>query len=293
MDMVLLKTFLEVVANNSFAGAAEKLFVSQSAVSLRVKALEEHLGRTVFLRSKTGITLTPAGHQLVRYAQSLLQTWEEARQQVAVPEQFSDVLVVAGEYGLWNRLLLRWLPRVADALPDIAFRAEVARHDRIIRQMVEGTVDMGVMYKPQLRPGLEVEALFDDNLVLVATNELAQASDPDYIYIDWGEEFTVFHTNHFPDNPHPRMTFSLGQVTLNYLLNNGGSAYMPKRLVQPFVDVGKLQIIHDMPVFQNTVHVVWRNHTKAELVEQSLDSLREVVQQTINDELPPPFWVTP
>ena len=97
MDITLVRTFLEVIASDSFAKAADRLFISQSAVSLRIKSLEEQLGRKVFIRSKAGITLTPAGTQFIRYANSFLQVWEEAKQQVAVPEGFSDVLVIAGE----------------------------------------------------------------------------------------------------------------------------------------------------------------------------------------------------
>ena len=124
MDITLIKTFLEVIAAGNFVNASERLYVSQSAVSLRIKSLEEQLGRPLFLRSKSGITLTPAGEQFVRYAQTFLQVWEEAKQQVAVPQGYKDVLVIAGEYGLWNRLLIRWLPLMAEHMPDVAFRAE-------------------------------------------------------------------------------------------------------------------------------------------------------------------------
>ncbi len=291
MDTVLAKTFLEVVASDSFADAAKRLFVSQSAVSLRIKSLEEQLGRKVFLRSKTGITLTPAGRQFQRYAQSFLQIWEEAKQQVAVPEGYKDVLVIAGEYSLWNRLLVRWLPLMANTLPDIAFRAEVARSDRITRQMTEGTVDMAVMYTPQMRPGLCVEALFEDSLVMVSTDENTRGMDQGYVFMDWGEEFTAFHTGIFPDHQHPRMTFSIGPVTVNYLLNVGGTAYMPKRLVEPLIASGKMYLVPEMPAFVFPVHVVWRDRIKPALIDEALMHLRETAKRSLAGQLPAPFWI--
>ncbi|WP_417317802.1 LysR family transcriptional regulator [Emcibacter sp.] len=290
MDITLVKTFLEVVASDSFAAAADKLYVSQSAVSLRVKSLEEQLGRKVFVRSKTGIKLTPAGHQFQRYAQSILQVWEEAKQQVAVPEGYRDVLVIAGEYSLWNRLLIRWLPLMADHMPDIAFRAEVARPDRITRQMIEGIVDMAVMYTPQVRPGINVETLFEDTMVFVTTDPLTTEIDDKYVFVDWGEEFTAFHATQFPDYHHPRMTFNLGPITLNYLLNIGGSAFLPKRLVDPFADDGLLFFVPDMPEFPFPVHVAWRDQIKPKIVEQAIIHLKDIVDQTLNNELPAPFW---
>ncbi len=291
MDITLIKTFLEVAASSSFAAASEKLFVSQSAVSLRIKSLEENLGRKVFLRSKTGIVLTPAGRQFMRYAQSILQVWEEAKQQVAVPEGFRDILVIAGEYGLWNRLLIRWLPIMAKQLPDIAFKAGVARYDRITRQMVDGTVDIAVMHTPQIRPNITVEPLFEDSMVMVSAHRDIDEIDGDYIYVDWGEEFAAFHITQFPNYQHPRMTFDLGPITLNYLLNNGGSAYMPRRLIEPFLDDSKLFLVKHMPEFTLPVHVAWRDQVKTELVDKAICSLREIVEKSLRNKLPSPFWM--
>lgn len=290
MDTAVVKTFLEVVACDSFAGAAERLYLSQSAVSLRIKSLEEQLGQQVFVRSKRGIRLTPAGRQFERYAQSFLQVWEEAKQQVAVPQRYNDILVIAGEYDLWQRLLLRWLPVMAEAMPMIAFRAEVAHHYRLTRQIVEGTTDIAVMYTPQVRPGLVVEKLFEDQLVLVSTDSKAKGIDESYVYVDWGEEFFVFHTGTYPDDDHPRISFTIAPVALNYLLNVGGCAYLPKRMVDPFLDQKKLFLVEDRPSFKLMVHVAWRNSAKQLLIKEALTYLRGIARQSLANELPPPFW---
>ncbi len=291
IDTTLVRTFLEVVACDSFAGAATRLFVSQSAVSLRIKSLETQLGRQVFKRSKTGITLTPAGHQFMRYANSFLQVWEEAKQQVAVPEKYEDVLVVAGEDGMWNRFLIRWLPQLAVHLPTIAFRAEVGRSDRLTRQMMEGTIDLAVMYSPSLRPGITVEPLFEDVMVMVSTNAETTGVNEHYIYVDWGEAFNVFHKELFPDADHSRMTFRLGSVTLNYLLNNSGSAFMPLRLVEPYVRAKKLFLVEEMPRFHLPVHIAWRNDIEQEVLTVAIAQLRIVLRQLNNNELPVPIWL--
>ena len=61
MDITLIRTFLEVAATGSFVNASERLFVTQSAVSLRVQRLEDSLGKPLFVRSKAGAELTAAG----------------------------------------------------------------------------------------------------------------------------------------------------------------------------------------------------------------------------------------
>jgi DNA-binding transcriptional LysR family regulator len=73
MDIQLAKTFLEVVASGSFVAAAKRLYVTQSAVSMRVKTLEDQIGRTLFERSKHGAELTHAGEQFHRYAISMMR----------------------------------------------------------------------------------------------------------------------------------------------------------------------------------------------------------------------------
>ena len=61
MDITLARTFLAIVSAGSFARAAERLHVTQTAVSARVQALEAEIGRRLFVRNKAGAHLTPAG----------------------------------------------------------------------------------------------------------------------------------------------------------------------------------------------------------------------------------------
>src|SRR3954462_4296726 len=90
MDIGLARTFLEVSASGSFIAAAERMHLTQTAVSARIRALEEQLGRRLFVRNKAGARLTPAGERFVRHATTLIQVWERARHQVALPPGRED-----------------------------------------------------------------------------------------------------------------------------------------------------------------------------------------------------------
>src|SRR5437868_7060920 len=76
MDLTLAQTFLEIVQTRSFLRAAEQLHVTPTSVSARVRTLEELLGRALFVRNKSGATLTAAGEQFLPHATSLVQVWE-------------------------------------------------------------------------------------------------------------------------------------------------------------------------------------------------------------------------
>jgi len=84
MDTELARTFLVVVATGSFVDAAQRLHVTQSTVSTRIQRLEEILGAELFVRNKSGTTLTSAGRQFQRHAALLTRTVELARQEIGI-----------------------------------------------------------------------------------------------------------------------------------------------------------------------------------------------------------------
>src|SRR3546814_499978 len=166
MDIELARTFVEIVSTGSFIKAADRLHVAQTTVSARVRSLEEQLGRPLFVRNKAGASLTPAGEQFLPFALTLLQVWERARHQVAVPPGRRTVLAVGGELTLWSPLLLQWLLWMRRSVPDIALRTQVDLPEQLMRQIVDGVLDIAVLYAPQHRSGLKVEKLMEERLVL-------------------------------------------------------------------------------------------------------------------------------
>ena len=79
MEMRQLRMFCAVAEQNSFTGAAEKVHCVQSNVTMRVKELETEVGQTLFVRQKSGVTLTAAGRTFLGYARRILQLTDESR----------------------------------------------------------------------------------------------------------------------------------------------------------------------------------------------------------------------
>ena len=125
MDVELARTFLTIVRTRSFVRAAEDLNVSQTTVSARIRSLEEQLRRPLFLRSRHGVSLTPAGEQFLRYAPDIVQLWQRARQQVTVPRGRRALLTIGTELGLWHPWLVEWLRFMRRTVPDVALRARI------------------------------------------------------------------------------------------------------------------------------------------------------------------------
>jgi DNA-binding transcriptional LysR family regulator len=274
----LARTFLEVVAAGSFIGAAARLHVTQSTVSSRIRTLEEQLGYTLFVRNKAGAVLTPGGQQFQRHAGTLVRTWEAARQDVAIPRGHRAILRIGSEPGLWYRLLYGWIPWMRSHAPDVALRCEHGLADGLMANLVEGMHDLAVMYTPQSRPGLRVDLLTEDELILVEADAPEGSAVPrDHVYVDWGREFQRHHRMRFPDAPAPALTVGLGTLGFEYLVRHGGSGYFPRRLAQTLIDSGRLRPIADAPSFALPIYVVRSADADPSLVEPAIEGLREIV----------------
>lgn len=271
MDTELARTFLTVVAAGNFISAADRLHVTQSTVSARIHTLEEQLGCTLFVRNKAGTTLTPAGRQFQNHASTLVRTVEQARHDVGVPRGFRAALSVGGRFGLWEQFLLKWLPLMREIAPDVSVRAEIGMEADLMQGLVEGRLDIGVMYTPQSRPGLKVEPLLEERLVLVSTDPHGQPEPgPGYVYIDWGPEFYARHSASFPGFIGPALTANIGWLGLQHILQNGGAGYFPVRLVRPYIKDGRLTSLRGAPEYSLPAYVVYPAESDPELFGTAL-----------------------
>lgn len=279
MDITLARTFLEIAAAGSFQRAAERLHVTQTAVSARVRTLEDLLGRKLFLRNKSGAALTPAGEQFMRYAQTLVQVWERARHQVAVPPGRRAVVTVGGELSLWNPLLLDWLIWMRQAAPQLALRAEVGLPESLVNQVAEGILDIAVVYAPQQRPGLRIELLIEEKLVLVTTSRRGQAQRAtDYVFVDWGPDFAARHNLAFPQLSNAGTFVGLGPLGLQYILEAGGSGYFRMNVVRPYLASGQLRLVPGAAEFAYPAYAVYSDEADAQVVTPALVGLRHVAE---------------
>jgi len=238
--------------------------------------LEQQLGRPLFVRNKGGATLTPAGEQFLRFAPTFVQLWQRARQQVAVPEGHRAVLTVGSEVSLWQPLLLEWVRMMRRSHPDIALRVHVDVPQDLITHVAAGLVDIAIMYAPQHRPGLEIDLLMEEELVLVTTDITTyRANDTRYVHVEWGPDFSLHHGVSFPDTT-PSLVANLGPLALNYVLSEGGSGYFRMHAVQQYLESGKLHLVPGAPHFSFPVYAVHSVNVDAEALKAALTVLRAV-----------------
>jgi len=270
MDTELLKTFIEVNRTRHFGKAADNLFITQSTVSARIRQLEDEVGAPLFIRARNDIQLTAAGQRLLKYAESILITWNRARQEIAIEEKDRTPLTIAGLPSLWDIMLQDWLQTTGGDNPDLMIHAEALASDIITRRLLDGTVDIGFMFEAPQVSTLQITEIATIPLIMVSSDSnrtVEQALQERYILVDWGTSFATAHARHFPEMPAPALRMGLGRMARDYLLVRGGSAYIAEPMVTAHLKKGKLHKVKGTPVIERTANAVYPlNSDKMQLI---------------------------
>ncbi|MDH3761058.1 MAG: LysR family transcriptional regulator [Gammaproteobacteria bacterium] len=274
MDIELLRTFLEVSRTRHFGKAAEGMFLTQAAVSARIKSLEELLGVKLFIRDRRDIKLTPGGNRLISRADRLISEWRKVRQEISAGGATKQISV-GGSLRLWDVILQQWLVRMRSAEPELALIAESHTPDLLTRKLLDGVLDLAFMLEPPQLEVLQIRDIGGLSLRLVssqANHDLESALADGYLMVDWGLTHALQHRRLFPDAPEPQTRLASGSLTLHYLLQLGGSAYLPDLMVQHHVDVGKLFWVGDAPQIDHRIHAVYPVRSgRLELIDMVLN----------------------
>jgi DNA-binding transcriptional LysR family regulator len=278
MDIALLKTFLEVVKRRHFGKAADTLCITQSAVSARIKLLESQLGLQLLVRQRKEIQLTPAGHRLLRHAQTIVSGWERARQEIALAPDFSTTLAVGLALDLWGIQLREWVQTMRRDHSDVALRIEAHPGETLVHRLTNHLLDIAFMFEPPLMQGLETEQVLEVPLVLVASRPglaLDEALSEGYLLVDWGSAFALRHAELFADLSTPAIKVNAGVLAQDLLLCQGGCAYLSQRAVQTDIDQGRLFLVQEAPKISRFAYAVYSPQSqRLACIQLALSGLR-------------------
>ena len=164
-----LRVFRIVAEKRSFRQAAEALFLTQPAVTLQIKALEETLGISLFDRSASGITLTEAGRNLLRYAQRLHKIAEAAEHDLsALQGQEQGELRVGASTTIAQYVLPALIGQFKRLHPKVNLSVLGANTEAVVRGVLEGRLALGMIEGPSLRRDVKVEPFLTDVIAAIA-----------------------------------------------------------------------------------------------------------------------------
>lgn len=271
---------MEVARTRHFGKAAEHLCVTQSAVSARIKLLETTLGVALFTRRRNDIQLTPSGHGLLRYAETIVRSWARARQELALDGSFHRSLAVGCQLDLWPIRVRDWAAALRNTRPELALQIEILPADALWQRLSSDLLDLVVLFEPPRSEELELEPVCELELRMVSTHPDLGATEAiarDYILVDWGTPFMIAHSDQFPELPASSLRLSQGLMALDLLRRLGGAAYLPLGMVDEALAKGELHLVADAPVIPRKVYAAFRaGGIGREALREALRLLRQV-----------------
>ena len=257
MNLTELQTFLAIVETGSLVRASERLNVTQSTVTTRLKSLEQDLGQTLLHRQKSGAELTASGLKFKRYAEVMTELWRQARQETSLPEGMDGLCNIGCHMDLWPRLGRQLFDQIHQNYSNMALSAWPGEQAELDHWLGTGLVDAALTYRPTAHENQTIHALPAEQLVLVSTRpDSPLRFDPGYVYVNAGEDFGRRHAEAYSDAATAKVSFGCAVWALDHLLEHGGSAYLPARLAEPYLAAGKFYRLPDAPVFTRNTYLI-------------------------------------
>jgi len=168
MDTRQLAAFCEVVDRKSFSQAAERLGVTQPAVSLQVRSLEKRLGTRLLDRSGRRVEPTEAGHRLYRAAQRMLALESQLFEELAGNDgALRGELALGASTGPGGTVVPVLLGEFQREHPEVSVALSISDTNRVIEQVAERELELGIVGAAPKHRGVVFEPFFRDEVILV------------------------------------------------------------------------------------------------------------------------------
>lgn len=256
MDTELLKTFLEVSRTRHFRRAAEALYLTQSAVSFRIRQLENQLGVNLFTRHRNNIRLTTAGEKLLPYAETLMNTWQAARKEVAHTSRHNEFSIGASA-SLWECMLNAWLGRLyqlQEPQSGLQFEARIAQRQSLVKQLHERQLDLLITTEAPKMDEFSSQLLGHFTLALYCSSPARKKSELNYLRLEWGPDFQQHETGLIAADEVPVLTTSSAELARQQLSALNGCSWLPVNWAN---EKGGLHTVADSATLSRPLYAIW------------------------------------
>lgn len=256
MDTELLKTFLEVSRSRHFGRAAEALYLTQSAVSFRIRQLENQLGVNLFTRHRNNIRLTAAGEKLLPYAETLMNTWQAARKEVANTSRHNEFSIGASA-SLWECMLNDWLKRLyqsQEPQSSLQFEARIAQRQSLVKQLHERQLDLLITTETPKMDEFSSQLLGYFTLALYCSSPSQTKDELNYLRLEWGPDFQQHEAGLIAGDEVPVLTTSSAELARQQLSVIKGFSWLPVNWAKTKSD---LHTVTDSTTLSRPLYAVW------------------------------------
>ncbi|TMN92267.1 LysR family transcriptional regulator [Pseudoalteromonas phenolica] len=262
MDIRVFKTFIAVAENRHFGRAAETLYITQAAVSARIKQLEEFYNTALFIREKNNLRLTPAGEALLSHAHLMVSQMAQSKLSLSIAAMQKNTFSVAATPNVWDAFFSSRIQDMLALFDDLVVGAELSVREAIQRKLEDRSLDVGLLTDPIKDSDFCNELIGHFDLSLVGSRPQFDAKVEDYVLVDWGITFQKEHALHHKVTPNFKT--SAAMIALEVLQTKGGFAYLPYPLVQALIENGELFEIDTPLQIKRPIYLVYRKNNPQE-----------------------------
>lgn len=228
MQPDLIDTFLDLVETRSFNKTAERLGVTQSTVSGRVRTLERQLDARLLERSRSGTRPTTAGLRFEPHARALRLTWTEALQAVRDTGSSAMTMRIGIQHDLLADGIAGWVAALQSAVPEAALYVEGDYSNQMCADVLAGTLDIAIIYSPRSNPDIHFETLGEVAYDMISTEveHIDQVTPDRYILANYSPAFSRAHAALLPFLSGGQVSSGQHAVIRGLLTAFGGSTYL-------------------------------------------------------------------
>lgn len=252
MEIGQLEAFLQVAKTKSFTRAAESLHLVQSTVTTRIQMLEKSVGKPLFKRTSRHIELTPAGKNLLPYAQRIVELKRESEKALMAEGVAEEQLFVGSPHSLWDYILFPAMREFRRKHPEIALRLITGHSDEITEKLLDGLADLGILYVPPYHTGLEVIRLHEESLCLTGPADFPLEEEtitPEdlrslpFIHLGWGAEYEKWFQTTFGRHFLPSVEVDHMSLLLRWIQAGEGVGFLLRTVAEEMSAAGELKVL--------------------------------------------------
>lgn len=256
MDIQLLDTFSDLMETKSFNQTAERLGITQSTVSHRIRTLETLLGKRLFNRSRAGTRPTIAGNRFLEHARALNLEWQEAVRHVSTAPAFERVMRLGMHHDIATGQAGKTMQQLRAQFSQTSFFLGVDFSARIVADLLAGNLDFGLILTPHYSPDLHIMQLGDLKYQMIsnAAFNLDQVSAEHYIFPDVSPVFTQNHKQLLPQLTDTPLSCGPSSAIGTLLQTISATSYLPQGAITPLASGARLHVLNDAPEISQPIY---------------------------------------
>jgi len=277
MNIEQIETFLDLCDTRSFNRTAERLGVTQSTISGRVRALEAALDCRLLERSRAGTDLTTEGLRFEPHARALRLAWRDGMQDARGAGSAARSARIGIQHDLLGDSVADWVTVLQQAMPQTALYVEADYSAQMCADVASGASDLAIFYTPKPNPDLHFETIGEIAYVMVSTEaeDIADVRADTYILAHFAPAFSATHAALLPSLSVGAVSSGQNAVVRGLLTAFGGSTYVLRQTALELARAGLAQRVQGAPVIAQPVYacVHLRNRHRGPY-RQALKALR-------------------